>query len=64
MESKRESGGKRMAATGRKHVSLWLTEEEYSAIDAARGGMPRTQFLALHGFAAAKKILSGTQKKA
>jgi hypothetical protein len=62
MATKQASGGRRMADAGKIHVSLWLKPEEIATLDAARGQLHRTQFLSIHGLAAAEKILKKSGK--
>ncbi len=57
---KQASGGARLAASGKKPITLGVTTEEHAELmeAAAQDRRPLTQFLLLHGLAAARKILS------
>lgn len=66
MKKKQASGGKRLAAKGRKPVLLALTPEQHATLFAAAALDNRraTQFLIHYGLAAAGKILSKNGKDA
>lgn len=62
---KQISGGARLTASGRKPILLGVTQAELDTIRQAAqiDRRPVTQFLILHGLAAAERILGKEAKK-